>query len=248
MNDNTLKKVHDQATIYSLLSGAKELNAEAFIWRLVGSDKHLGQVRIESIRKTRNDFCVIPAEGQDRIVQDLMGNHSQIDLYIPESALLLRCTVKTKDAPFRYYLQIPAFVAQVERRKSLRLNVHSQSDVRVSFGKSVTLPRPMSQHFLKDCFDISSGGFSFFVSKMESKFFQIGDNIPLVEVKAGKWSAKMAAQIVTIREIEPDEFNGFSYKVWRVSCKFSQIDVISKKYLERYIFERIKNELHVINE
>lgn len=243
-----LKKVNDEATILSLLSGAKELNAEVFIWRLVGSDKHLGQVRIESIRKSRSDFCVIPAEGQDRIVQELMGNHSQIDLYLPESALLLRCNVKTKDAPFRYYLQIPAFVAQVERRKSLRLNVYSQSDIKISFGKSVILPRPMNQHFFKDCFDISSGGFSFFVSKMECKFFQIGDEIPVVEVKAGKWSAKMAAQIVTIREIEPDEYNGFSYKVWRVSCKFSQIDVISKKYLEHYIFERIKVELHAINE
>lgn len=248
VHDNKLKKVKDESTIISLLSGTKELNSEVFIWKLIGNSKHLGQVRIESIRKLRRDFCIIPGEGQDRIVQDLMSSQSYVDLYIPDSALLLRCNIKSTDAPFRYYLQIPDFVAQAERRKNLRLNVHNTSDVKVSFGKTVTLPRQMSQHFLKDCFDISSGGFSFFISKMESKFFQVGDSIPLVELKAGSWSTKASAEITTIREIEPDEYNGFSYKVWRISCKFSSIDQISRKYLEKYIFERIKDELHAINE
>lgn len=247
-NDNQLKKVKDEATILNLLFGAKEKNAEVFIWKLIGNNKYLGQVRIESIRKVRNDFCIIPADGQDRVVQDLMSSQNMIDIYIPDSALLLRCNIKTTDAPYRYYLQIPEFVAQVERRKSFRLNVHDSSEVKVTFGKSVSSPRPMSQHFLKDCFDISTGGFSFYVSKMEAKFFQTNDEIPLVEVKAGKWSTKVSAEVAMIREIEPDEFNGLSYKVWRISCRFSKIDQISRKYLERYIFERIKDELRVINE
>lgn len=247
-NDNKLKKVKDQSTILNLLSGAKESNAEVYVWKLIGNSKHLGQVRIESIRKTRHDFCIIPSEGQDRVVQDLMGSDSYIDIYIPGSALLLRCSIKSTDAPYRYYLQIPTFVAQVERRKTFRLNVHASGEVKVSFGKSITLPRPMTQHFLKDCFDVSTGGFSFFISKMESKFFQINDPINQIEIKAGSWSTKAAAEIATIREVEPDEFNGLSYKVWRVSCRFSQIDQISRKYLEKFIFERIKDELHAINE
>jgi len=69
----------------------------------------------------------------------------------------------------------------------------------------------------------------------------------MVELKAGDWSTKAAAEVVTIREIEPDEHNGLSYKVWRVSCRFTQIDQISRKYLEKFIFERIKEELHAIN-
>lgn len=247
-SDNKLKKVKDFPTILTLLSGAKESNAEVYVWKLIGNAKHLGQVRIEAIRKTRRDFCITPAEGQDRIVQDLMGSDSFVDIYIPNSALLLRCQIKSTDAPFRYYLQIPEFVAQVDRRKQFRLNTHDSGEVKVSFGKSVTLPKPMTQHFLKDCFDVSTGGFSFFVSKMEAKFFQMNDEISAVEIKAGKWSTKAIAEIATIREVEPDEFNGLSYKVWRISCRFSQIDQISRKYLEKFIFERIKDELHAINE
>jgi hypothetical protein len=246
-SENKLKKVQDEAVIHGLLSSTKNAESEVFIWRLIGGSKHLANVRIESIRKTRRDFCIIPITGHERQVQELMGGQSYIDLYVPESALLLRCNIRHTDAPFRYYLEIPAFVAQVERRKSFRLNVYDAEDVKVSFGKSVSVPRPMSQHFHKACFDISNGGFSFLVSRMESKFFQINDPIRTIEIKAGNWATKVNAEIALIKEVEPDEYNGLNYKVWRVCCRFSQIDQISKKYLEKYIFERIKDELHVIN-
>ena len=246
-SDNKLKKVSDTQTIYGLIGGAKERSAEVFIWRLVGNRKYLAQVRIESIRKQRKDFCITPGEGQDRDVQELIVGQSYIDVYIPDSALLFRCHIKSTDAPVRYYLQMPDFVAQVERRKNLRLNTYESSEVKLSFGKSVSLPRPMTQHFYKDCFDISVGGFSFFVSKMESKFFVENDYVTTIEIMAGTWRTKISAEVVTIREVEPDEFNGLSYKVWRVSCRMINLDQISRKYLEKFIFERIKDELHVIN-
>src|SRR5690606_37701307 len=111
-----------------------------------------------------------------------------------------------------------------ERRKSLRLNVHDFGNIKVSFRKSTSSSRDKAQQFIKDCLDISSGGFSFFVSKLESKLFLINDKIALVEIRNGNWSTKADAQITMIREIEPDEYNGLSYKVWRVSCKFTNID------------------------
>lgn len=247
-NDNKLKKIKDESVIVSLISGAKENQSEVFIWRLIGGSKHLANVRIESIRKPRKDFCVVPAPGHEKQVQELMSSQNYIDIYVPESALLLRCMIKQTDAPIRYYLQLPEFAAQVERRKNFRLNVYDSEEVRINFGKAVSVPRPMSQNFNKNCFDISAGGFSFFVSRMESKFFQIHDPIRNIEIKAGSWSAKVNAEIALIKEVEPDEHNGLTYKVWRVCCRFSSIDQISKKYLEKYIFERIKEELHVINE
>jgi c-di-GMP-binding flagellar brake protein YcgR len=238
----------DEAAINALLGTIKDQGLEVFIWRIVGAAKHMAKVRIESIRKVRKDFCIVPADGQDRQVLELMGTQSYIDIYSPDSALLCRCNIKQADAPFRYYLQLPEFVAQVERRKSLRLNLGDSSAIQMSFGKTAKLPRPMSQHFLKSCYDISTGGFSFFVSKMEVKLFQINDTINGINMKAGDFSSKVDAQIVYVKEIEPDEYNNLTYKVWRVCCRFSQIDQISKKYLEKFIFEQIKDELRAINE
>ena len=246
-SSNALNKVQDEGVILSLLQGVKYNNSEVYIWRFLGGNKHLGMVRIESIRKQRNDFCIVPHDGQDRVVQELIGSLNHIDLYVPGYALLLRCNIKQTDAPFRYYLEIPLFVAQIERRQSLRLNVHEESEIKVSFGKTVSAPKVISQHFHKTCFDLSTGGVSFFVSRAEAKLFSTQDQIKAMEVKAGKWSTKVEAEITSITEVEPDEYNGLSYKAWRVACRFTQIDQISKKYLEKFIFERIKDELHVIN-
>lgn len=246
-NDNKLRKVKDEARIVSLLTGSKQSEADAYVWKLIGSTKHLGQVKIEAIRKSRNDFCIIPSSGQERIVQDLIVGQTYIDLYLPESVVLLRCNVKSTNAPSRYYLEIPAFIAQVERRKSFRLNVHELTAVRINFEKTIEAPRIMSQHFSKDCYDISTGGFSFFISRMESKYFQINNILPSVEIKIGNWSGKAEAQILAIRKAAPDEYKGLSYTAWRVSCCFTKLDQAELKYLERFIFERIKSELHAIN-
>jgi hypothetical protein len=245
--DSILTKLKDDAVILSLISGAKEGGLEVFIWKLIGNSKHLGQVRIESIRKIRKDFCIVPSHNQERQVQDLMSAEGYIDLYIPASALILRCQIKQTEAPVRYYLSFPRFAAHVERRKNPRLHVHDTSEVKILFAKTSSSPRVMTQHFFKSCVDISSGGFSFFVSKMEQKFFKNGDAIPGLELRMGNWAAKVEIQIISINEVEPDEFNGLTYKVWRVCCKFSQLDQFSKKQVDKFILERIKNELHAIN-
>lgn len=246
-NDNKLKKINDEATIQSLIFGAKAAELEVFIWRIIGGAKHLANVRVESLRKQRNDFCIVPCLGHEKHVQELMSTLDTIDLYVPDSALLLRCRIRHSEAPVRYYLEIPEFVAQVERRKSFRLNVYKSEEVKMNFSKSVSTPRLISQSFNKTCFDISTGGFSFLVSRMESKFFHINDPIRSIEIHVDGRITKVNAEITIIKEIEPDEFNGFTYKVWRVCCRISQIDQISKKHLERFIFERINEELHAIN-
>ena len=247
-NDNQLKKISEESIILSLLFGTKEANEEVYVWRFVGNEKHLGQARIESIRKMRNDFCVVPAEGQEELIQSLIGGQIHVDLYLPASAILLRCKIKKTDAPIRYYLQLPDFVAQVDRRKNLRLVLDDGcSKVKISFDKTVVLPRQISQHFIKDCYDIGPGGFSFYISKMELKLFQRNDPISHVNIKTGNWSGKVGAKVIHIKEITPDEHNGLNYKVWRVSCEYTQIDQISRKYLEKFVFERIKEELHAIN-
>ncbi len=245
-NDNKLKKVSDPAMIYSLLSTAKELGTEVYVWRLIGNRKVMGSVRIEALRKLRSDFSIVPQEGNSQAVQDLFGGQNFIDLYIPDSALLLRCNVKTTDAPARYYLQIPEFVAQVERRKSFRLNVYGSGEVNASFSKTVTTPKPGTQQFSKNLYDLSVGGFSFYVSRLEAKLFQAGDPLPGVLLKTGTWKGKISAKVSMIREVEPDVHNGLQYKVWRISCKFTEIDEVGRKYLEVYIFERMKSDLHAI--
>lgn len=208
----------------------------------------MAKVKIESLRKFKNDFCIVPADGQDRMVMEMMGSQNHIDLYVPESALLLRCNIKHTDAPFRYYLTIPEFVAQADRRKSLRLSTHDLGDLKLCFAKPMNgSQRPVVQHFMKTCYDVSTGGFSFLVSKGEFRFFEANDEIPQVELKSKGLNTKLNVEVVTIKEMDPNEQNGLTYKAWKISCRFTQIDQVTKKYLEKFIFERIKEDLCAIN-
>jgi len=246
MSDQQLQKIHDHAVIMKLLMGAKESQLEVFVWRLVGGSKYLAKVRVEAIRKQRSDFIVVPLDGQEEMVQEMLVGQSFIDLYIPDSALLFRASIRQTDAPSRYFLAFPDFVAQVERRKSLRLQVYESDGVKINFSKMMVAIRPLTQQFNKSCFDISSGGFSFMASRMESKFFKINDPIRTIEFEVDGKKFYANAEVALIKEIEPDEFNGLTYKVWRVCCRFSHIDMNAKKHLDIYILEKIKEELNAI--
>jgi hypothetical protein len=241
-------KVTDEGIIMNLLSGANDRKSDVFIWRFFGNLKHIGQVRIDYIRKNRKDFCITPTEGQGQIIHNLIHLQDWVDLYIPESLAMLRCSLKSVDSSNRYFLKIPEFAGQVERRKSLRLNVYETSEVKLSFTKSPSLSSSTSQRFIKDCFDLSSGGFSFLVSRMELKFFQINESIQTLELKTSDWMTTVSASVRSLLEVEPDEYNNLPYKVWRVNCSFLSIDKNSQKFLEKFIFERIKNDLSVIND
>jgi c-di-GMP-binding flagellar brake protein YcgR len=201
---------------------------------------------VEAIRKQRSDFIVVPLDGQGEMVQEMLVGQSFIDLYIPDSALLFRASIRQTDAPSRYFLAFPDFVAQVERRKSLRLQVYESDGVKINFSKMMVAIRPLTQQFNKSCFDISSGGFSFMASRMESKFFKINDPIRTIEFEVDGKKFYANAEVALIKEIEPDEFNGLTYKVWRVCCRFSHIDMNAKKHLDIYILEKIKEELNAI--
>jgi hypothetical protein len=134
-NKENNKKIVEEFKINSLLTTAKEAEQEVFIWRLVGGSKYLASVKIETIRKARKDFSISPQDGHERLVQDMLSSQNFIALYVPESAMLFRCNIKQAETPSRYFLEFPEFVAQVERRKHLRLNVYRSEEVKINFDK-----------------------------------------------------------------------------------------------------------------
>ena len=241
-----LKTVKDLGVILKLLNGAKDKNSEVYVWKLVGDIKHIGKVRIECIRKSRKEFAITPLEGQKKIVESIIDLNSAIDIYIPDSCLLFRASIKLSDST-RYFIEFPSFVAQIDRRKSFRLTLGPSSCVNLTFSKGLDSFKDRLSHFRKDCYDISSGGFSFHISRLEMRYFKESDQFDVI-LNLEKKEIRVKAKITLVSEIQPDEFNDLSYKVWRVGCNFQNIDELSRKYIDNYIFERIKDELHVINE
>jgi len=243
--DTLLSNIKDPAVIYDLLMGCKETQSDVFIWKLVAGEEYLGRVTIESVSKARRDFSIIPTGDDETEVQNLLMNQSYIDFYIPNCSLLFRCQLKTNSGPIRYTLQLPVEIAQIDRRSSQRLNTLDDEELKISF-KSRT-DRGLDQQFSKACFDISGGGLSFYISRMERKFFREGEVLQELNISTPGWKSSVNVELIMVREIEPNEFNGLPYKVWRVSGRFKSLDEKIRHQLDRYIFERIKGQLHVIN-
>lgn len=223
----------------------KNEQVEIFVWKLVGDQKHLASVSIETVRGTRGDFIISALSGHEQTLNDILAGTGNIDFYIPSSGTLFRSKLK-KTEESRAFLETPSFFAQSERRKNFRIDVFNES-FEIKFQKKIKTYKEFTQAFSKNCFDISTGGLSFFVSKTESTFFRLGDEISDVSVSFGEWATKAGLRITRITEIEPNERNGLRYKALLISCAFQNLNDIHRKQLEKIIFERIKDDLHAIN-
>ncbi|HLW57520.1 MAG TPA: hypothetical protein VKY27_09050 [Bacteriovoracaceae bacterium] len=243
--DVLLSKIEDPAIIYELLMGHKETHSDVFIWKMIGGTEFLCHVRIESVSKSRKDFSIIPVDDHEMEAQNLLMNQSYIDFYIPDSHLLFRCQLKTNFAPVRYSFHLPQEISQVDRRSTQRISTYEDSDLQISFSSQNE--RGQNQQFSKPCFDLSGGGLSFYISRMEKKFFREGEVLKEVSISTPGGCSKVKAEMILVKEIEPNEFNGLPYRVWRVCCRFKEIDESSKHLLDKFILEKIKGELHVIN-
>lgn len=239
-----MTKIEDPAIIYELLMGCKENKCDIFVWKMVGGEEHLGAVQLESVSRSRRDFSIIPHDNHEEDVQNLMMHQSYIDFYIPNAQLLFRCQIKTNGGPIRYTLQLPSEVSQIDRRSARRVNTEDER-FKVSFQSQN--PYGQTQQFVKNCFDVSAGGMSFYVSKIERKFFQEGGVLKDILIDSSEWKTQVTAQMVLVKELEPNEFNNLPYRVWRVCCRFKGVDEKTRQLLDQYIFERIKGELHAIN-
>lgn len=230
-----------------MLQTSKDKNSEVLFWRLTHDSKLVVGFKIELVRRSRQEVVVATVAGQEKQALELIGSRDFVDVYIPDSGLLLRCLIKSGEEQKKFTLQVPTSAALMERRGQARLNVFDTGEFNLSFSKTSDGLKPVSQSFSKSCFDISAGGFSFFISRLETKFFQIHNPIRNIQLTIPGHTFKVSAEIALIKEVDPSHVPGLTYKAWRVCCKFNQIDDISRRYLERYIFERLQEDLHVIN-
>jgi hypothetical protein len=245
--ETNLKKISDKEAILSVLSEIKEFGLEAHLWKLVGDEIYLAGVTLEAIRKSTNDICLVPVKGQEDVVANIVGNNIFLDIQIPNSSIFFRCKLKSVKSPHRYYVIFPEFFALPERRKGVRIKFIEESKVRVSFNKANNAIKTINQKFIKNCYDIGVGGFSFLISRAELKYFNTNDVIPEVEINLDQEKIKLSSKVKVVREIEPDEYNGLSYKVWRVSCAYVKIEGSTHKKIENFIIKKIKNEINDIN-
>lgn len=228
--------------MYSQFLRIKEHGYECFIWRFIGDKKYLAKINLNIFRKSKKEFTILPDQKDLETYSLVIGALDEVNLYIPSAALLFRCQISDQNQKGEVTLKFPEFIAQIERRKFPRLETYKEDIARSYFSKCLMGSKIHTQYFQKTCYDLSAGGFSILVSKVETSFFQKEDTIEGIEITFDGRKISSHAQIMHIQPIEPGEGSDIIYKVWKISFKFTSLSVKDFEFLSRHIFEKLTKE------
>jgi hypothetical protein len=240
VESNTLKKNFNDWAIFSIINNTKLSDKSVLGWKIVAGKKVTVEVIFHIIRKFRNEIVVRAVGSQGKVsLGDLAAGAQKLNFYLPDDMVLFQTDVKHVEQNGDVRIKIPEMIAQIDRRKFLRLFVEDGIDVNVKFLKENHGHKVSTQQFIKSCFDVSAGGFSFIISKSESRFFMKDDSMFGIELQIGKENITVNADIINILEVEPTVENKLHYKGWKVCVKYSHIKKESKNLLNDFIFRYV---------
>lgn len=235
---NTLKKNSSKWAIFSLINNTKLNNKQILGWRIIAGKKVTSELYIRVIRKFRNEFVVRGmTEKQKNTLNNFVASSGVLNFYLAEDMVLFQSEVKHIDPNGDFVFSIPQMIAQIDRRKHMRLFLSDEVRAKVVFFKENHGHRVMRQQFNKDCFDLSAGGLSFFISRAESKFFDLNDSVEDIELYFDNTSVKLKADIVNIFDVEPDERNQLHYKAKKVCLRYRELNERTYKKINDFVFK-----------
>lgn len=234
-NDNKFKKIHDAKLIGHQLLAAKEKQETVFIWRIVGDKKILAPVRLDLIKRSQGEIVISHIDGQEELFHHVLGSCDNINFFLPQSSLLFQCKFKQSESDGNVTLGYPSFIAQVERRKWLRVSGEVNQRLRIQFCKVVNTPKPVNQFLSKGLLDLGAGGLSFSVSKAEAKFFIAGETVKNIEILIGDTKYTVTGEILRVSEVA-------AQKIWKVSVRFAAIGKKEQEDIAKFVFENIRSD------
>lgn len=234
---NTLKTNRNGHAIYSILNNTKIQGKPAVAWRLASGKKITAEVFFRVVRKSRGELLLRGTDpANQKILSTLISGRDKINIFLPEDMALFQAEIKSYETFGDATVKIPRMIAQVDRRKHLRLFLGEESLATARFFKESKLQSGGKQLFDKSCHDLSAGGLSFVVSRMEGKFFAKGELLKGLAIRAENREARVDAKIVSIHEVEPDGQNKLHYRGLKVCVNYTAISDKDRKFLNDLVF------------
>lgn len=232
-----LRPTRSSKVIFKLLNQAKQRESNVILWKMVTGVKVITEIQFRTIRKFNNEIEFIPAAGTEQMVKQIVGGEEVVNFYLPHESCLFRCKVKSFSDDGILVVSFPKLLAQVDRRADIRLYASDNVPARIKFQKSFYGQRIQNQAFDKQIYDISAGGISFITSKMENKYFEVGDEIHNMHLCLDNHNLYLSGKILSIVEIEPDEDNGLIYKGQKICIQFENASLECKKKIGMFVFK-----------
>lgn len=234
LGDNKLKKINDPRVIGQILLSAKERQEQILVWRFVGDKKLMAPVRLDLILPLRRELVLSPLPGSEEVFQHVLGSSETLNFYLPFSGQLFQSHLKHQDENAAHAV-FPDFIAQIERRKWLRMP--GMGSLRVQFNKPI-IGKKLTHHFFsRELFDLSAGGASFLVSRAEAKFFTAGESFKGLELLIQGQKTILTVAVIRVQEIAARDAHG--YKAWKVGLRFENADKNTQEELAKFVFTHL---------
>ena len=238
IDDSKFKKIHDTRRISSLLLTTKEKQHTVYVWRIIGDKKILAEVQFDLVLSARCELRLVPRPEAREDFNHVLGSTTTINFFIPHSSTLFQATVKGHHGDYGIVVSFPDFVAQMERRRWLRMEGENQTRLRVQFTKKAGQPRVMNQFFSKAVSDLSAGGLSFIATKQELRFLTEGEHLKAVEVLVEGKKIKVDAKVTRLQETAVRPY-ALGAKIYKVGLSFESIDGKEQDVLAKFIFQNM---------
>ena len=242
VSGNSLKKNTNTWAIFSIINNAKLNNKPIMAWKIIGGKKITVPVYFHIIRKFRNEIVIRAIKKSENTKLAELTTQGSLNLYLPDDMVLFQSYVKEIEVSGDIRIILPDMIAQVDRRKHLRLFLDENVTAQLNFFKESNGQRKITQKFSKSCFDISAGGLSFVVSKTELAFFKRGDQIHDLELYIDNECLQVSAEVTNLFEVEPNETNNLIYKGWKISLKYNELESEKVESINNFVFRHVDLE------
>lgn len=242
MTPGKLKENRNPKVISEIINSTKEKMGYIMIWIMQGEEKITAEMFIHIIRKAKNEVILKPLAENNRLVQAIVGSREEVNVFFPSDLVFFQSKVKSLDESGELVISVPDMIAHVDRRQHLRVTIKNSMKAEASFFKSYFSHKVNTQLFKKPCFDIGTGGISMILSRIEMKYFCVGDRIVGIILEIDDKKIEVEATIVNILPIEPDAYNKLIYKGNKVCLKFENLNPVYREILDLYVFKHFKME------
>jgi c-di-GMP-binding flagellar brake protein YcgR len=241
MISKKLNKNKSSWALYSILENKKEKKENFICWRMINGSKQVAEVSLSIIRKSREEI-VIKAVGEknEKALLDIVTGAETVNFFLQEDKVLFQSVIKSSSGQGKLTVSLPREFAHIDRRNHVRLQLYDDITSTLSFKKeSHYSQHKTNQLFEKKCFDLSAGGLSFIVSRVEARFFKKNDPIHSIALVMNNKTIMCAAKVVTILDVEPNDRNKLNYKAHKVCLEFTVISEQDRKCIGEYVFKYV---------
>jgi len=234
---NLMRKHKSQKSLLEMLGSAKIENDGIVAWRMINNKKIIVDVYVKVIRKYRDEMILETKVESIEKLEMLISGSETLNFFISGFGLLFQSKIKSYNEKNQLIVSVPSEYAQLERRKYLRYQLENENiDCFISLFENGSLRK-----LKKRAFDISAGGVSFIVSKMEAKFFNPGSKLENFVFQIESKFIKTTAKVMNIVYLEPNMSSDLLYGGWKVSISFISNEIEFIKLVDDYVFSKINN-------